>query len=130
MAMLLLVPAHNMYAELWCCRGTVHVIRIFLLLACLCKNFEIPSSKHDIKGTAMPTYMILAQVTMLVQVRVRVACGHAVTDCEIYLARPILAIPHQLSIRGSTVTQSWRQASSVLGFMLLLCQYLLCGCNN
>ena len=62
----------------------------------------------------MPTYMILAQVKILVQVKLNIDTGQSscstwtVADHEIYLARPILAMPNQLFVHGSMVTESWK----------------------
>ena len=63
---------------------------------------------YNIKCTAMPTYAIMAQVKVCVSV-------WTITDGEIYLARPILAMPHQLFVHGLTVTLPWRRSRSVLG---------------
>ena len=74
---------------------------------------------YNIKGAAMPLYAIMAQVMILAQVKLYNGTGQSscslwtVTDGEIYLARPILAMPHQLSVHGSTVTKSWRRSKSV-----------------
>ena len=69
---------------------------------------------YNIKGAAMSTYTILAEVKLLEQIKLNIGTGQSscstwtVIDCEIYLARPILAMPNQLSVHESTVTESWR----------------------
>ena len=69
---------------------------------------------YNIKGAAMPIYAILAEVKIWAQVKLNIGTGQSsysawtVADCEIYLARPILAMPNQLSVHGSTVIESWR----------------------
>ena len=76
---------------------------------------------YNIKGAVMPIYMILAQVKILALVKLNIGTGQSsfsawtVTDHEIYLERPILAMPNQLSVHGSTVTESWRQSRPVFG---------------
>ena len=74
---------------------------------------------YNIKGAAMPIYVILAEVKILVQVKLNIGTGQSscsawtVVDREIYLERPILAMPNQLSAHGSTVTESWRRSRPV-----------------
>ena len=70
---------------------------------------------YNIKGAAMPTYAILAQVKLHIGTDQSSWSAWTVTDGKIYLARPILAMPHQLSIHGLTVTESWRRSRSVFG---------------
>ena len=76
---------------------------------------------YNIIGAAMPICAILAEVKILAQVKLNIGTGQSscstwiVTDCEIYLARPILAMPNQLSVHGSTVTESWRRSRPVFG---------------
>ena len=66
---------------------------------------------YNIKGATMPTYAILTQVKILAQVKLNIGTGEAhgrlLMVKSRYLARPILAIPHQQSAQGSAVTQSW-----------------------
>ena len=67
---------------------------------------------YNIKGAAMPTYTILAQVKLNIGTG-QSSCSTTVTDGEIYLARPILAVPYCSWI--DSVTQSWRRSNSVFG---------------
>ena len=61
---------------------------------------------YNIKGAAMPIYAILAQVKLNTGTGQSSCSTRTVTDGENYLARPILAMLNQLSVHGSTVTES------------------------
>ena len=68
---------------------------------------------YNIKGATMPVYAILAQVKLNIGTGQSLFSAWTVVDCEIYLERPILAMPNQLSVHGSTVTESWRRSRPV-----------------
>ena len=70
---------------------------------------------YNIKGAAMPIYAILAQVKLNIGTGQSSFSARTVADREIYLERPILAMPNQLSVHGSTVTESWRRSRPVFG---------------
>ena len=76
---------------------------------------------YNIKGAAMPIYAILARVTDIGTVHAEYGTGQSSRSTLIakssYLARPIVAIPRQLSVHGSVVTRSWsrKQSSSAFG---------------
>ena len=74
---------------------------------------------YDIKCTTMPTYVIMAQVKVCVS-------AWTITDGKIYLARPILAMPHQLFVHGFTLAlveedaQGWGGALGINLYQILL----------